>query len=147
VSRSARWFSASAQSPATPLRAPLRGDLCCLRLSRALGYLVDGPLYQLILVQRAIDQHWSIRVQCPKAVICGYNGRDSPTRRELKLFWDVYTWGSAHLPRRGRLIYHVGVGSFTTWGSAHLPREDRLVATGGSAPLLRVWHPSAPRAP
>jgi hypothetical protein len=60
--------------------APLRGDLCCLRLFYALGYLVEGPLDQLLLVQRPINQHWRVRARAPNMGIWGITGTTCPTR-------------------------------------------------------------------
>jgi hypothetical protein len=85
-SRSPTWFTCSSR-----FRAACGGTICTVcRFPRHRFYLVGGPLYQLLLVRRSINQHRVTDDPAHKPGDHGHNGRESATHRELNLFRDVY---------------------------------------------------------
>jgi hypothetical protein len=76
--------------------------------SRPRGYRVDGAIVLVLCGPAAHRPACGGRDPMRKTADLAYNGRNSPARRELKLFRDVY--GVAPILRNGRILRATGTG-------------------------------------
>jgi hypothetical protein len=103
------------------------------------GYRVDGAIVLVLCGTTAHRPASGGRDPVRKTADLAYNGRNSPARRELKLFRDVYL--GYPILRKGPILHASGAGVTRRAEGA----AARTSGRGGPAPTPKAPIPTAPR--